>query len=402
MTPATPAVDAHVHVAFLGPDQEPSPPPPDAPVFMEPGPARGAVSPWMRRQLSFQIFLRYNRIPTDQVNDAYLRMKALEIFRGSTLDHLVCLALDPVYTHAGERRPDLSNMWVANEFVLELAAEYQAMLPPAERGRRRLLFGASVHPYARNFRERVRWCVDQGAVVLKWIPSAQQINLADPRVGDALEFLATARGGKPLPLLLHVGSELVIITTDPHTTSYDFISWSRWDRVWNALRPRAKRWAAPDLPGIHSELGRGLEAGASIIFAHLGLPYFAPHFLGRFAEHSDFDAVRQYLERYPGRGGVAGKCFADVSACVTPFRKSYFGRIARLPAGSVLAGSDFPVPVFELSADLEEHWVDFKAMMRGDLSRLVVPQGNLLDVNWRELQHAFPGHAMFTNFAQLM
>jgi hypothetical protein len=84
------------------------------------------------------------------------------------------------------------------------------------------------------------------------------------------------------------------------------------------------------------------------------------------------------------------------------FRKSYFDRIARLPAGSLLAGSDFPVPVFELSANLEEHLQDFKAMMRGDLSRIVVPQGNLLDVNWHELQHAFPGHAMFTNFIQLM
>jgi hypothetical protein len=112
--------------------------------------------------------------------------------------------------------------------------------------------------------------------------------------------------------------------------------------------------------------------------------------------------VRQYLERYPGRDGIAGKCFADVSACVTPFRKSYFGRIARLSAGSLLAGSDFLVPVFELSANLEEHLQDFKAMMRGDLSRIVVPQGNLLDVNWHELQHAFPGHAMFTNFIQLM
>jgi hypothetical protein len=61
-------------------------------------------------------------------------------------------------------------MWVANEFVLELAAEYQEMLPPSERGRRSLLFGASVHPYARNFRERVRWCVEHGAVLLKWIP----------------------------------------------------------------------------------------------------------------------------------------------------------------------------------------------------------------------------------------
>ena len=129
-------------------------------------------------------------------------------------------------------------MWVSNEYVLELAAELKAMLPPEEQGRRGILLGASVHPYAPNFRERVAWCVDHGAVLLKWLPSAQQINLADDRVGAALEFLATARQGRPLPVLLHVGTELAIRTTDPKTTSYDFLSWSTWDRFWNRLRPQ--------------------------------------------------------------------------------------------------------------------------------------------------------------------
>jgi hypothetical protein len=138
------------------------------------------------------------------------------------------------------------------------------------------------------------------------------------------------------------------------------------------------------------------------VFAHCGLPYFAPSFLGKLAEHSDLDAVSSYIRRFPGTDGIKGKCFADVSACVTPFRKNYFGDIAKLPPGSILAGSDFPVPVFELSAGLKENWDDFKAIMAGHFERIVIPQDNLLDVNWRELRRAFPGHAMFENVAQLL
>jgi hypothetical protein len=383
---ARPLVDIHVHVGVLGDDD----------------PSSGAISPWMRHQIPFQIFLLYNRIDPADLSDNLMRQRLLQVIRESMLDQVVCLALDPVYTPDGARRPELSNMWVDNSYVIGLAKEFQASLPTAEQSRRKILLGASVHPYDPTFRERVAECVDWGAVLLKWLPSAQQINLADPRVDTALTFLATARQGRPLPLLVHVGPEYAIISTDPHTTSYDFLSWDWLDRFWNRLRSNAERWATPDVLGIERNLTAGLQAGACIIFAHCGLPYIAPSFLGKLAEHSDLNVVRDYLKKFPGTDGIKGKCFADVSACVTPFRKSYFGEISNLPPGSLLAGSDFPVPVFELSADLEENWEDFKAIMAGHFERIVIPQDNLLDVNWRELRNAFPGHAMFANAAQLL
>ena len=57
--------------------------------------------------------------------------------------------------------------------------------------------------------------------------------------------------------------------------------------------------------------------------------------------------------------------------------------------------------MFELSADFREVWVDFQAVMQGRLERIVVPQDNLLDVNYRELNRFFPGHLMFSNPAVL-
>ena len=397
-----PRIDTHVHVGVLGPREPPPFPPLGSPMFAEPQAARGRISSNMRNDVPFKIFLLYNRIPAGQVSDAVLRQRSLEVILQSSMDYVVCLALDAVYARDGTRRADISTMWVSNEYVVELARDFADMLPSNERHRRGILLGASVHPYAPNFEARVRWCVEQGAVLLKWLPSAQQFNLADDKVGKALEFLATARHGKPLPALIHVGAEYAIVTTDPRTKSYDFLSWSRWDRFWNGLRRKAGRWETPDPAGIERNIARGMQAGGRIILAHCGLPYFAPNFLKKWIEHSALDAVRKYLERYPGTGEIGGKCFADVSAIVTPFRKSYFEDIRKLPAGSLLAASDFPVPVFELSADLEENLDDLRAVLEGHFERIIIPEGNLLDVNWRELQHAFPGHPMFENAPQLL
>jgi hypothetical protein len=36
-------------------------------------------------------------------------------------------------------------------------------------------------------------------------------------------------------------------------------------------------------------------------------------------------------------------------------------------------------------------------IVEGDWSRIVVPQDNLLDVNWRQLKYFFGEHAMFRN-----
>ncbi len=379
-------IDTHVHAGVLGDEN----------------PAEGYMSPWMRREIPFRVFLFYNRIKPHEVSDRILRERLLQTILESNLDQVVCLAMDPVYDAGGNRRADLSNMWVDNQYVLRLAREFQQLLPANEKGRRKILLGASVHPYDPRFQERVARCVEDGAVLLKWLPSAQWINLADPRVAAAFKFLATARNGRPLPVLIHVGAEYSIITTDPQTTSYDFLSWGFWDRFWNRLRPPGRRWATPDLAGIERNFKAGFEAGACVIMAHCGLPYFAPTVLERFAEHSDLDAVRQYLVRYPGTDGIRGKCFADVSAIVTPFRQSYFKDIAGLPPGSLLAGSDFPVPVFELSADLGENLKDLEAVLRGEFDRVIIPQDNLLTVNWRELEHAFPGHPMFANATQIL
>jgi hypothetical protein len=370
-------MDMHVHVGVLG----------DHPDFKQ----YGVISKWMRNQPIYRIMLLYARVEPEDASDARFQEAVLRAICRSGMDQVVCLALDPVFDMKGERRPEWSNMWVANEYITRV-------LRPLANGKIRL--GASVHPYDPAFTTRVKQCVDEDAVLLKWLPSAQQIDLADERVLRALQVLGRAGpGGTALPLLLHVGTEHAIVTTDPRTTSYDFLSWGWWDGFYNRLRKKPARWFVPRVNQVLANLRAGMEAGATIILAHCGLPYFAPRFT-KFLEHSDFDAVKALLEETMARPNRKGKCYADVSACITPFRKGYFKDIRKLPRSLLLAGSDFPVPVFELSANIDENARDFEAMItRGEVDRILVPQDNLLDVNWRELKHAFGEHPMFRNAA---
>lgn len=367
-------IDMHCHVGLLG-DRYPQ---------------WGGLSQTYRRELVYKIFLLYARLDENRVSDTTLRETTEKLISETKLDKVVCLALDPVYDRQGARHEERSNFWVDNDYILDL----QRTLGE------KVLLGASVHPYDANFESRVRQYVDAGAVLLKWLPSAQQINLADELIRRRLTFLATCCDGKPLPLLLHVGPEYAIPSTDARTFTYDFLSWSFWDKARNFFR--SEKWHVPQVDDIRANLRSGLDAGATIIFAHCGLPYFAPNWFKKLFEHSDFEVVREFVQAYPANNSNKGRCFADVAACVTPFRKSYYGDIRALPAESVLFGSDFPTPAFELSADLTEFWEDFKAVLQGHFDRIIIPEDNLLDVNLRELRHFFPGHPMFTNFSKLL
>ncbi len=368
-------VDVHCHVGLLG-DQYPE---------------LGKMSESYTQQLVYHVFLLFVGLDKDDVSDRTLREATERTICESKVDHVVCLALDPVYDPGGVKREHLSDMWVSNEYILELQQSIGD----------KVLFGASVHPYDPRFEARVDECVEKGAVLLKWLPSAQQFDLADSRVRDALTYLATARDGAPLPLLLHCGVEYAIESTDRRTSSYDYLTWTWWDRVRNTLR-FSQRWHRPDTKTIEENLKAGLGEGAVIIFAHCGLPYYAPNRLRQVLEHSEFKTVSRYLHEFPADAPEGGRCYADVSACVTPFRRTYFKDIGKLPPQSLLYGSDFPTPVFELSADLEEVWEDFKAVLEGHWERIVVPEDNLLDVNLEELKHFFEGHPMFTNFSALL
>jgi predicted TIM-barrel fold metal-dependent hydrolase len=372
-------VDVHFHVGLRG----------------DVHPEWGHISEKMRKNWpDYDIFLLFGGIKKGEDTDDRIIKLTLEVINSSTVDHVVCLALDHVYDEDGTARKDKSDFWVANEFLHHLREKAGEFYD--ETAKEKVLYGASVHPYDPRFEARVEECVEAGAVLMKWLPSGQQFTLANPKVRSALKFLATAKEGKPLPLLLHTGAEYAVPTSDERTRSWDYLSWGAGDRIANFWR-FGKKWHVPNIHEVSKTIHEGLKAGCQIIFAHCGLPYFAPKAF-RFLEHDDFPAVREFLiDCAIGKTGP-GKCYADLSACVTPFRKGYFNEIQQLPKALLLFGSDYPTPFFEIYPDKKEVWNDFNAMRQGEIQRIAVPQGNPIDVNYRELKHAFPEHSMFTNF----
>jgi uncharacterized protein len=70
----------------------------------------------------------------------------------------------------------------------------------------RFAWVASIHPHRPDALARLDEALAQGAVALKWLPSAMNIDLRDPRLWPFYERLAAAR----LPVIVHCGEERAV------------------------------------------------------------------------------------------------------------------------------------------------------------------------------------------------
>lgn len=115
------------------------------------------------------------------------------------LDAAVVLAFDAVYDREGNRRDDLTDMYVDNDYVAGLSRRFPQML-----------FGASVHPYRQDAVAELERCIHAGAVLVKWLPLTQQMDPSDARCIPFYE--AMAHHG--IPLLCHTGGEKTLRVLD--------------------------------------------------------------------------------------------------------------------------------------------------------------------------------------------
>ena len=378
-------IDMHCHVGVIG----------------DINPSYGGMSREYAASLLFKVFSVYARIKTPTPTDYDFEAAAISLINSSTqLNNVVCLALDPPYNQAtGLREQEKAHVWVDNSFVIRINKITNG----------KALIGASVHPYDKDFKRRVTEVVNEGAALMKWLPSSQQIDLASPQVRDALEFLATAKNGKPLPVLIHIGPEHAIWTSDVRTTSFDYLTWGVLDRIFNFFR-FSKKFHVPNEKQIESNLKNAVQKGGILILAHCGLPYYAVKLWERIGEHSEFRQVKKLMEwtkqhqksLVSNNGAALPGIYADVSAFCTPSRQLYFKDVANLPPDLLVYGSDFPTPVFEINADHKENLEDMRAVFEGKIERIIIPEENLLDAHLTILESYFPGHPMFTTFSKML
>lgn len=110
------------------------------------------------------------------------------------------LGFDHYHGADGRPNPELSTFFTPNDYAFALAAQHPDWIEPV----------ISVHPYRPDaVAELERWA-QQGARMVKWLPNAQAIDPASPRIDPYYD--AMARLG--MVLLVHGGAEFAVEAED--------------------------------------------------------------------------------------------------------------------------------------------------------------------------------------------
>jgi predicted TIM-barrel fold metal-dependent hydrolase len=260
-------IDCHVHVSALTP-------------------GHGSMSKKLRESLAFRFMQwRLGIGNEDAEAERQIEAKLAETVSRCSLDAAVILAFDAVYGRDGVRDDRNTHLYVTNEYAMELCKRHKKML-----------FGASVHPYRKDAIAELEKCVKGGAVLMKWLPPVQGFDPSDELCIPFYEALVHYK----LVLLCHTGGEQSL--------------------------PRVNdRYADPEL------LRPALERGVKIIAAHCGTrsrpkdPDFVPAFVKMVHEYENL--------------------YGDTSALNLPTRWYAYDTVLKddLVRGRLVHGSDWPI-----------------------------------------------------------
>jgi uncharacterized protein len=265
-------IDIHCHIAGIGA-----------------GGSGCFVSAAMQRSWKYRIFLRAFGVSERELKaegDALIIRRLSETLSGSRrVAAAVVLAMDGVVGADGEIDGTRTELYIPNKFVAA-----QTKLYPG------LLYGASVNPYRHDALERLEEAAADAAVLVKWLPSIQQIDPADRRLVPF--YLKLRELG--LPLLTHTGKEASFTRTR--------------DELADPERLR--------LP---------LSLGVTVIAAHAASS-------GRNNGERNHDRFLRLCREYPN-------LFADISALTQLNRLGHLRRLLRHTDlhGRLLYGTDMPL-----------------------------------------------------------
>jgi mannonate dehydratase len=200
-------------------------------------------------------------------------------------------------------RPDLehSMFYVPDAYTRDTARKYA----------RTFEWVASIHPYRADALDALEAARKDGAMAVKWLPSAMNIDPASPRCGRFYEALS----GNRMPLIVHAGEERAVTGSEKHDYG-------------NPLRLR-----------------RALDAGVRVVVAHCA----------SLGEDRDLDKgengpyVDSFLlfERLMKVKNLEGRLFGDISA-MTQRNRAGPNLVRVIENGEwharLLNGSDYPLP----------------------------------------------------------
>jgi len=265
-------IDIHCHTAGLGA-----------------GGSGCFVSPALRQSFRYRFYLKAFGVTEQGLRDEgdtlILRRLSETLEQSRRVSAAVVMAMDAVVGDNGEPDETSTEIYIPDEFLAGEVLRYP-----------NLLFGASVNPYRRDALRRLDKAADTNAVLIKWLPSIQHIDPADPRLVPF--YLRMKELG--LPLLSHTGSERSF------TSARDDFS-----------DPERLR-----LP---------LSLGVTVVAAHAGGG-------GRSRGEANHERFLRLLNDYPN-------LYADISALTQINRPGHLARVVRRRElhGRLLYGTDMPL-----------------------------------------------------------
>jgi predicted TIM-barrel fold metal-dependent hydrolase len=241
------------------------------------------VAPVPTRIGLWNLRLRLDQPDLDQAYAAYLLRR---VQSAGFLKQVVLLAQDWTYTERGERDEARTPFHTPNRYVAQLAGQHPEFL-----------FGASIHPYLPDALDALDRVAEEGAVLMKWIPSVHAIRLEDRRCRAFYRRLVQHR----MPLLPHGGEERSVGVAEQGF-------------------------------GDPAALIAPLEEGVIVIAAHVAS-------LGETDGRSNFDRLADLFPRWPN-------LYADTSALTLYTRWRVLLQLAERTDihDRLVHGSDFPLP----------------------------------------------------------
>lgn len=267
---------------------------------------------WFTRMLANLIEGELERMEADLDHDGiistsdYFEVLYKQLGESKEIDGVVLLALDAVYsTKTGELDRERTDLWISNRYLSKKVDELNNRLKNNGKDKR-FFFGASVSPNRKDWEAELDYVINQTtAVLIKWIPSTQQIKVTDERQRD----FYTALANNNIPLLCHVGPE------------YSFPEGIRNKQLDN-----------------FKYLQRPLEYGVTVIAAHCASPVFP------IIDQNVMQDFYKLMKDANADGHI--RLWADTSALSLSTRLPLIPEILEtFPSKWLVHGTDFPIPV---------------------------------------------------------
>lgn len=157
------------------------------------------VSDRLKKSFKFKMFLHGFGVTQKELkqtkNMAVFNQLHEKIETSEYVKSTVVLALDaPINLETGKEDWDNTEFYVSNEFVIKGIKQFND---------HSLSFGASINPYRKDALKRLDYVKENGAVLVKWIPSIMNIDPSDEKLIPFYKKLVRL----DLPLLIHTGQE---------------------------------------------------------------------------------------------------------------------------------------------------------------------------------------------------